>query len=363
MSHSYYGKLEKAIFKVKGNQKKSMRTSLMPFDVIKETEKTDFYGEGDLIQNFEKEISDFFGKEKGIFFLSGTMAQQIAMRIYCDEVGLNKIAYHPSCHMEIHEEHGLEKLHNIKSILIGDKDKLFTINDLMSIDETAAVLFEIPQREIGAQAPKWEELIEMIDYCRSEGFYLHLDGARLFEILPYYNKTAKEIADLFDSVYISFYKGLNGIAGAMLLGKADFIEKAKIWRKRYGGTLIRQYPYIVTAKYVFERERFKLEKYWKKAVEFADLIRNIEGIQIMPDLPICNTFHVFFDYEKSFILDVSERILDELGLALFGEIKESYILKSKAELVIGSNYEMIPSDMLKRSVYRFSELLSSYSKK
>ena len=67
--------------------------------------------------------------------------------------------------------------------------------------------------------------------CSRYGTPLHMDGARLLEIAPWYGRDPAEIAALFDSVYLSFYKGLGGLSGAMLLGTAPFVKQATPWRR------------------------------------------------------------------------------------------------------------------------------------
>ncbi|MBX4384363.1 hypothetical protein K4G98_27780, partial [Mycobacterium tuberculosis] len=68
-------------------------------------------------------------------------------------------------------------------------------------DSFAALLLELPQREIGGSVPPFSELLQMADHCRENNIKLHLDGARLLEVLPYYEKSAEEVSALFDSVY------------------------------------------------------------------------------------------------------------------------------------------------------------------
>lgn len=358
MEHKYNTKILNASFVVYGRRKKSMRESLSPFDILVSSEKADRYGEGELIESFQQDLADYLGKEAALFFPSGTMAQQIALRIYCDRQSLKKVAYHPTCHLEIHEEKGLFELHGIESVLLGDEDKLFDLSHLKSMGEVSAVLFELPQREIGAIVPKWEDFLGMIDYCQSEGVYLHLDGARLFEILPYYKKSAKQISEFFDSVYISFYKGLGSIAGAMLAGDKEFIEEARIWKQRYGGNLVHLYPYLVPAKYAFETEVQRMATFWNCAVEYAALLNTVEGVKTVPEVPVCNTFHVHFDYSAEKVLDALEWALDREGVGLLSaNVRELGDNKSKVEVYMADNFEIMPKMQLNNAIKSFAERL------
>src|SRR5215469_5233829 len=212
-------------------------------------EEADMYGEGELIERFEHEVAGLLGKAAAVFIPSGTMAQQIALRIWSERKGCPNVAFHPTCHLEIHEQHGYERLHGLRGVLVGDRQRLITLDDLRKVREPlAALLLELPQREIGGQLPEWDELEAQAQWARERGVALHMDGARLWEAAPYYDRPYAEVAAVFDSVYASFYKGIGGLAGAIIAGDEDFIGEARVWERRHGGNLIRLYPYVLSAR-------------------------------------------------------------------------------------------------------------------
>ena len=142
------------------------------------------------------------------------MAQQIALRIWADRAGNKTVAFHPECHLEKYEHMAYRELHGLEAVLLGEPDRLFTLDELLAVDRPiSSLLIELPQREIGGQLPTWEELEAITSYAHAKGMKLHLDGARLWECQPYFQKTYKEIVADFDSVYVSFYKILFGLAG------------------------------------------------------------------------------------------------------------------------------------------------------
>ncbi|WP_088815516.1 MULTISPECIES: low specificity L-threonine aldolase [Listeria] len=315
---------------------------------------SDIYGTGSLISNFEEKMAGVLGLEQAVFFPSGTMAQQIALRIWADEKNIPRVAYHPLAHLEIHEADGLKKLHNIETALLCEQDRVPTLEDIQTLGEkVACVLLELPQREIGGQLPSFEELVQISEYCKQNGIALHLDGARLFEVLPFYQKEASEICALFDTVYISFYKGIGGIAGAILAGPTDFLKQAKAWKRRYGGDLISLYPYILSADYYFEKRKTKMALYFEKAKELAARFNALTDVKTIPEIPVSNMFHVQFDAP---LADVAKRIAiaqSKTDIGVTGYLIEKGSHTCTFEIPIGDAYLEIPNDQLDEL---FSEL-------
>ncbi len=360
MAKSYNEVFNSAKYRLAGHGARKIGALMESFEHMDPSTSSDVYGAGKIINDFEDEIANLLGKEKAVFFPSGTMAQQIATRIWADNAGLKKVAYHPLCHLEIHEKDGLKVLHHMEPILLGDVNRLFTMEDLKSVKEPfACLLIELPQREIGGQLPSWEELVEISEFCKTKGIKLHLDGARLFEVLPYYNKTASDICCLFDSVYVSFYKGLGGIAGAMLAGSADFTQEAKIWKRRHGGDLISLYPYIVNAKYCMNKRMGKMREYWQHAVTVADRLNKMEGVETVPEIPVCNMFHVYFDASKEALERVFTSIIEKYDLAITMNPKEINPSCCVTELSFGDSFSLIPQEVLDRA---FDQLESEFEK-
>lgn len=317
------------------------------FESIDGKVSSDKYGQGSVIEDFQKQMADFLGKEDAVFFPSGTMAQQIALRIWCDEKNCKKVAYHPLSHLEIHEEDGLKKLHGIQSILLADKDRVIELEDVTSMsEEVACVLLELPQREIGGQLPSYETLEAISSYCREKDIKLHLDGARILECLPYYEKTIKELCQLFDSVYLSMYKGIGGIAGAILAGERDFIAQSKIWKKRHGGDLISLYPYILSAETYFAQRKNRMGVYYTQAKELAMHFNACGGIFTIPEVPVTNMFHVHFYETPEKIAPILTQAQEIMNLGVSG-----YLRKEKQgcsfEISIGDQYQKIPQQKVK----------------
>ncbi|MFD0693359.1 threonine aldolase family protein [Paenibacillus sp. GCM10027628] len=308
---------------------------------------SDIYGAGKLIEDFQDRIAQYLGKESAVFFPSGTMAQQIALRIWCDKKGRKKVAYHPLCHLEIHEEDGLKELHQIETVLLADKSRPVQLEDVLNMNEDiSCLLLELPQREIGGQLPAYSDLEAISAYCREKGIKLHLDGARLFEIVPYYQKSAAEISKLFDSVYVSFYKGIGGIAGAILAGDEVFTKESKIWKRRHGGDLISLYPYIISADHYFKQRLPKMGQYYEEARELAGFYNQCHAVVTKPLEPVSNMFHVHFDMPKEKLEPVLIDIYETTAIGLTAYLKETSETSCYFEVNMGDRYSQVPKEAL-----------------
>jgi threonine aldolase len=258
-------------------------------------DRLDHYGQGGVIADLERDVAELLGKEEALFMPSGTMAQPIALRIWSDQTGIPTVAFHPTCHLEIHEYRAFEEIHGLRSILLGERERLFTIKDLQQVDEPiSTLLIELPQREIGGQLPEWDELMAICQEARSRGARLHMDGARLWECAPYYRKSYAEIAAPFDSVYVSFYKILGGLPGAILAGPALLIEEARIWQRRQDGNLYQQAANAISSKLGMHRHLPRIIEYVERAQEIAAILKEFKTVRVVPENPPANMMHLYF---------------------------------------------------------------------
>lgn len=281
-------------------------------------ENGDIYGEGELIEGFEREVADLLGKEAAVFMPSGTMAQQIALRIWSERKHCRTVAFHPTCHLEIHEQKAYQALHGLTGRLVGDPHQVITLGDLQEIHEPlGALLLELPQREIGGQLPAWDDLVAQSAWAHEQGIPLHMDGARLWESAPYYGRSYAEIAALFDSVYVSFYKGVGAIAGAALAGPADFIAEARVWQRRHGGNLVQLFPYVIAAREGLRLRLPRFAQYHERAKRIAAVLSEIPGIVVKPNPPQTHMMHIFLRGEQEALKAASLQIAREEKVGLF----------------------------------------------
>ena len=226
---------------------------------------------------------------------SGTMAQQIALRIHAERTGRRTVLWHPTCHLALWEDQAVERLHGLHPRPVGDPRQLITLADLEEVAEyAAALLIELPQREIGGRLPEWDDLVAQTALARSHGTATHLDGARLLESLPFYGRPAAEVAGLFDSVYLSLYKGLGGISGCLLAGDEQLVAEAREWRHRHGGTLVRAVALRGgRAGRAAAAGRADAGVRGARPRRSRPTLATLDGVLLVPDPPVTPMMHVY----------------------------------------------------------------------
>jgi threonine aldolase len=260
----------------------------IPADVI-----PDRYGEGGVVAELEAETAALLGMAAAVFLPSGTMAQQAALRVHADRRGRRTVVFHPACHLDQHEGRAYQRLHRLFGRPVGDIDRLLTLEDLQDVAEPpAALLLELPQRDIGGQLPAWEDLVAQAEWGRRRGAALHLDGARIWECTPFYGRPPGEIVALFDTAYVSFYKGLGGLAGCCLAGAEDVVAEVREWRTRHGGTLPSLWPYAASALTGLRRRLPRMPEYFAHARAIAEAVRDLPGVEVVPDPPQTPLLHL-----------------------------------------------------------------------
>src|SRR6516164_2293951 len=253
----------------------------------------DRYGAGGVVAELEAEVAGLLGKPAAVYLPSGTMAQQSVLRVHADRRQRRTVVYHPLCHLDRHEDRAFQRLHGLTGRPAGDPARLLTLDDLTAIAEPpGALLIELPQRDLGGQQPDWDDLRAQTGWAAERGAAAHLDGARLWESAAGYGRPPAEIAALFDTVYVSFYKGIGALAGCCLAGPADILAEVREWRKRMGGTLYGLWPGAASALSCLRRRLPLMSGYLSHARAIAAALSGLPGIRVVPDPPQAPMMHL-----------------------------------------------------------------------
>src|SRR5258705_188642 len=163
------------------------------------------------------------------------------------------------------------------------------------VPSLSALLLELPEREIGGRLPEWADLVAQTGWARARGAAVHLDGARLWDAQPFYDRPHAEIAGLFDTVYVSLYKGLGGISGGMLAGAEELIAHARLWRDRLGGDVTRNWPMAMAAERGLDELLPRMPEFVARARTLGASLGEITGVRVVPDPPQTTMFHLHID--------------------------------------------------------------------
>lgn len=274
--------------------------------------RPDSYGRGGVVSELEAETAALLEKPAAVFLPSGTMAQQITLRVLAERHAGNVVALHPLAHPMIGEADAISRLQQLVPRTVGEPNRPLTREDLDTVAEPVAVLLlELPQREIGGQQPAWDDLKAQLQWAHERGAAAHLDGARIWESAVGYGRTPGDIAQLFDTVYVSFYKVLGALPGSCIVGTEDVVAEVREWRKRMGGTLFGLWPNAASALTCLRTRAPRVPQYFEHAQALAAALQDLDGIQVVPDPPQTPMFHI--------LLKVSRETIEANAYALAAE--------------------------------------------
>ncbi|MYW18429.1 threonine aldolase [Streptomyces sp. SID2955] len=286
-------------------------------------EPADVYGSG-IVAGLEARVASLLGTEAAAFFPTGTMAQQVALRCWAGRTGDPAVALHPLSHPEVHERHAFSQVSGLRPVRVGEGPALPTAAEIRDLEEPfGALMLELPLRDAGYVLPTWEELTEVVGAARERDAVVHFDGARLWECTDHFGRSLAEIAGLADSVYVSFYKSLDGFGGAALAGPKTLVEEAKTWRHRYGGTVFQQFPTVLSALLGLDRELPRLPEYVRHARVVAAALREgfaaagVPWARVHPEVPHTHEFQVWLPYAPEVVAEAAVRQGEETSVLLF----------------------------------------------
>lgn len=298
----------------------------------------DAYSAGPAITLLERRVAGLLGKPAGLWFPKGIVAQQAALLAHAAARASKVVALHPKSHLALDEADAVSRLAGLTMARIGKDNRHFGVAELERLAEPlAAVTVEVPLRRAGYLAPAWDELTAISTWARDAGVPFHLDGARLWEVQPWYGRPLGEIAALADSVYVSLYKGLGGIAGCVLAGPEAVIEAARPWRLRYGGDLPLAFPLIITALDGLEATLPSMAEYHAHAVVLARAIDQSAGVRVFPTPPHGNAFQVHFSAPAEAMERAALERARETGEWTFGRFEAGQFVDSCfGEIAVGA---------------------------
>ena len=212
----------------------------------------DVFGEDVSINELESLAASLFSMEAGLFCPSGTMTNQIAIK--CHTQPGDEVICDESAHIYQYEGGGIAFNAGASvKLLNGDRGRITAEQVAASVNaddihkaHTSLVCLENTSNRGGGSCYDFEEIKKIRKVCTDNNLAFHLDGARLFNALVAKKETPKQYGEIFNSISICLSKSLGCPVGSLLLGKKDFIKKARRVRKVFGGGM-RQAGFLAAA--------------------------------------------------------------------------------------------------------------------
>ncbi|MCF8364254.1 MAG: aminotransferase class I/II-fold pyridoxal phosphate-dependent enzyme [Bacteroidales bacterium] len=249
----------------------------------------DVLGEDPTLNELENKAANIFGMEAGLFCPSGTMTNQIAIKVQTSPG--DEVICDSSAHVYNFEGGGIA-FNSASSVRLinGNRgrflasDVLDNINpDNVHYPHTQLVVIENTSNKGGGSIWKFGEIEKIKKVCSENNLSLHLDGARIFNALTETGENARDYGKVFDTISICLSKGLGTPVGSVLLGKADLIKKARRFRRVLGGGM-RQGGYLGAAGiYALDHNIGRLKEDHKRAKQLAEILGKISIVEeILP---------------------------------------------------------------------------------
>lgn len=275
------------------------------------------------INKLEAKVATMFGKEAALFFPSGTMANQTAIKLHTqpgEQLICDKYA-----HIFNYEGGGVSFNSGVSCRLVDGHRGMMTaqqveeaINppDFYHSPLTTLVSIENTTNKGGGACWDFEELKKIKAVCTKYSLKYHLDGARLWNALVAKGETAKQYGDLFDTISVCLSKGLGCPVGSVLVGSKKDIQRAIRVRKLFGGGM-RQAGYLAGAAiYALDNNIERLQEDHRRAKEIGGMLQNLSCVKSVEPI---ETNIVIFAIDENKI--TQEQFLEELfknGVEIIG---------------------------------------------
>jgi threonine aldolase len=252
------------------------------------------------LDKLQRRIAELLGKESAIFMPSGTMTNQIALRVHCKPG--DEFLCDSDCHIYNYEQGAFAQLSGLVAKTIAGEQGVLGLTDVLGsvrplnehMVQTRLLCLENTHNRGSGKVQPQAQVQQICQWAHQSGLKTHLDGARLFNASVASGLSLKELADPFDSVSVCLSKGLGVPLGSCLVGTKEFVAQARRARKLFGGGM-RQVGIIAAAGlYALDHHIERLALDHEHAKRLAAAVRPFEFLKVMGSEPETNIliFHV-----------------------------------------------------------------------
>ena len=283
----------------------------------------DVFKEDPSVNALEAKVATMFGKEAALFFPSGTMANQTAIKLHT-QPGEQVICDHYA-HIFNYEGGGASFNSGVSCVLIeGERGRITAaqikekINpaDFYHSPKTSLVVLENTTNKGGGACYSSTEIERIHQLCKEENLPLHLDGARLWNAMRATSTSPSFYGEQFDTISICFSKGLGAPIGSALLGSKEHMQKALRVRKMLGGGMRQAGFLAAAASYAIDHHWEDLDNDHRRAKELGEAVLQLNGVRYLAPI---ETNIVIFELESplletSFMDAMKERSIQLIGM-------------------------------------------------
>ena len=244
----------------------------------------DVFGEDPTVNALEAKAASLFGKEAAVFCPSGTMTNQIAIKVHTQP--LDEVICDEYSHIYQYETGGYAYNSGVAINLIKGQHGKITAEQIKAaikpvfdwLPLSKLVVLENTCNKGGGSYYTLDEIRPIHHLCKEQNLGLHLDGARLFNALVETKESTQDVGMLFDSISICLSKGLGAPVGSLLIGNSDFIRQARRIRKVMGGGM-RQAGYLAAAGiYALDHHVAKLKEDNRRARVIGEMLESLSYV-------------------------------------------------------------------------------------
>ena len=281
----------------------------------------DVLGDDPTVIELEDKAATLFGHEAALFCPSGTMTNQIAIKVHTKAPG--EVICSNLAHIYLYEGGGIAFNSGLSTRLIeGDKGR-FTLDQLKSqinpddihFPPTQLVALENTCNKGGGCFWDIEEIKRISNFCKGKNIPLHLDGARIYNGLIASGTSSQEMGKQFDSISLCLSKGLGAPVGSLLIGSKKFIHQSKRIRKILGGGM-RQAGYLAAAGiYALDQNIERLSEDHQNAKRIVTILKQKDYVEYIQPV---DTNIIIFKLKDEFSADEFILSMREKGIWLVG---------------------------------------------
>jgi threonine aldolase len=245
----------------------------------------DVYSEDPSINGLERKIAEMFGFEAAVFCPSGTMTNQIAIKTHT--IPGDEVICDATSHVYNYEGGGMAFNSGVQvRAVFGEQGRISAkhIEDnihppVINLPRTSLVCIENTLNKAGGSFYTLEQIAELSKVCKKHGLPLHVDGARIFNALIETKENPKEYSKYVDSISICFSKGLGAPVGSALLGSKEFIQKARRYRRLFGGGMRQAGILAAAANYALDHHIERLSIDHARAKNIAEVLSKMNFVE------------------------------------------------------------------------------------